>query len=181
MAELSDQDLVLRCRRGDRAAFGTIVKRYQTAVYNAAIRILHDPHEAEDVSQTAFLKAWENLDSYDPQYKFFSWIYRIAVNESLNARKKQQRFDRLDDHAEAQGVAEPVRDEPDGGDALNRALGRLSPEERAIVMLKHLEGFSYREIGFIMDWPDATVKSRLYTARQHLKDIILAQQVNPRA
>jgi RNA polymerase sigma-70 factor (ECF subfamily) len=177
MAELSDPDLIQRCRKGDQAAFGVIVERYQTPVYNAALRILHDPMEAEDVAQTVFLKTWENLDSYDPQYKVFSWIYRIAVNESLNARKKQRRFESLDDV----GAARSESGDPDDGDAVNRALGGLLPEDRAIIILKHLDGFSYHDIGFIMDWPDATVKSRLYSARQRLKDIILAQQVNPRA
>jgi len=177
MAELSDPELVIRCRKGDRGAFEMLVDRYQTPVYNAALRILHDPLEAEDVSQCVFLKVYENLDSFDSKYKLFSWIYRIAVNESLNARKSRRRYEPLDDIPSGDRASGRQDDE----DVIDRALGRLSPEDRAVVILKHLDGFSYNDIGFIMDWPNAKVKSRLYAARQHLKEIVLAQQVNPRA
>ena len=83
MSEAEDRELVEKCCDGDRAAFTELVDRYQKTVFNTALRIVGDPEEAEDVAQSAFLKAYEKLDSYKPQYRFFSWIYRITVNESL--------------------------------------------------------------------------------------------------
>jgi len=83
--EDDDPALVRRCRDGERSAFEQLVVRYQKPVYNAALRMLHDPQDAMDVAQTTFLKAFEHLADYDPSFKFYSWIYRIAVNESLNA------------------------------------------------------------------------------------------------
>ena len=79
-----DQTLVVRCRNGDRAAFGALVVRYQKPVYNAALRMLRDPEDARDVTQTTFLKAFARLEDFDPRFKFFSWLYRIAINESIN-------------------------------------------------------------------------------------------------
>ena len=72
------------CREGDRTAFGRLVGRYQKPVFNAALRLLHDPEDARDVAQTTFLKAFEHLADYDPSFKFYSWIYRIAINQALN-------------------------------------------------------------------------------------------------
>jgi RNA polymerase sigma-70 factor (ECF subfamily) len=82
--EDDDGTLVRRCRDGNRGAFEQLVVRYQRPVYNAALRLLRDAEDARDVAQTTFLKAFEHLADYDPSYKFYSWIYRIAVNEALN-------------------------------------------------------------------------------------------------
>ena len=84
----TDQALVERCRSGDRAAFTELVIRYQRPIYNAAFWMLRKAEDASDVTQEVFLKVAERLDEYDPQYKFFSWIYRIAVNESLNLLRR---------------------------------------------------------------------------------------------
>ena len=92
--------LVERCRNGDRAAFTELVVRYQRPVYNAAFWILRKPEDANDVAQTVFLKVVEQLDDYDPRYRFFSWIYRIAVNESLNLLRRNGREEALDDDVE---------------------------------------------------------------------------------
>ncbi len=91
----NDQDLALieDCRKGDRRALGSLVRRYERPVYNAAYRMLGTADEAADVAQTTFLKAFENLHRYNPQYKFFSWIYRIAVNESINQLNRRKRFE----------------------------------------------------------------------------------------
>jgi len=82
--EDDDRILVRRCRQGDRAACELLVVRYQKPVFNAALRLLRNPEDAKDVAQTAFLKAFEHLADYDAKFKFYSWIYRIAVNEALN-------------------------------------------------------------------------------------------------
>ena len=90
MDEDSDGTLVRRCCNGDRRAFEALVVRYERPVYNAALRMLHDREEARDVAQTVFLKVYEHLADYDPSHKFYSWIYRIALNESINALHRRR-------------------------------------------------------------------------------------------
>src|SRR5713226_7592124 len=91
-----DRDLVSRCLKGDEKAFETIVDKYEKIVYNVAVRMGTSPEDAEDVTQTVFIKVFEGLSSFNSKYKFFSWIYRIAVNESLNAVNRHGRFEKLD-------------------------------------------------------------------------------------
>ena len=91
----ADQLLVERCREGDKDAFTELVIRYQRPIYNAALWILRKPEDASDVAQSVFVRVAERLDDYDPQYRFFSWIYRIAVNESLNLLRRNGRDEPL--------------------------------------------------------------------------------------
>ena len=95
MKEDDDRTLVRRCRQGDQAAFGQLVTRYQRPVFNAALRLLREPEEAKDVAQTTFLKAFEHLADYDPRFKFYSWLYRIAVNESLDVLHARKPFEQI--------------------------------------------------------------------------------------
>ena len=98
----SDPDLALvaRYRDGDQAAFAELVVRYQRPIYNAAYWVVRRPEDASDVTQNVFLKVAEHLDDFDPQYRFFSWIYRIAVNEALNMLRRNGRDEPLDDEIE---------------------------------------------------------------------------------
>lgn len=169
-----DRAVVRKCLRGNSRAYATLVDRYQRALYNAAYRIVGNTADAEDVTQMAFVKAYEHLASYDEKHRFFSWIYRITVNEALNFVKRRKRAAGV--FADADVVEYSVAAPPplvELSDETDQALGELSPEERAIILLKHVEGFSYHEIGFIFDIPQRTVKSRLYTARQHLKNLLI--------
>jgi RNA polymerase sigma-70 factor, ECF subfamily len=120
-----------------------------------------------------FLKVIENLHNYDPRYKFFSWIYRIALNESINCLKKQNRLDPLD--------WEPVSDtsgpeEQTGSEQVSQgmqtALMTIKAEYRTVIVLKHFVDCSYQEIGQILNMPEKKVKSRLYTGRQLLKEAL---------
>ncbi len=97
MVNSRDRALVDRCRRGDRQAIETLIREYEKPVYNVAYRILGNPDDAADATQSVFLKAFEKLDHYDPKYKFFSWIYRIAVNESINQFKRNRKLEPLED------------------------------------------------------------------------------------
>ena len=97
MTETPESALIERGRRGDRQALGGLLTRYQGPVFNAALRIVGNPDDASDVTQSVFLKAFENLDRYDPAYRFFSWIYRIAVNESSRRNKRRCRMHPLDE------------------------------------------------------------------------------------
>jgi RNA polymerase sigma-70 factor (ECF subfamily) len=166
MSDAEDRQLVEKCCSGDRGAFTELVDRYQKTVFNTALRIVGDPEEAEDVAQSAFLKAYEKLDSYKPQFRFFSWIYRITVNESLNVLRYRKHFQRLEDGA---AVTEAPVVEVDQSDRIQDALMDLKLDHRVVVVLKHLQGLSYEEIAQVLGISPSKVRSRLFTARNILK------------
>jgi len=173
MSRTDDTELVQKCMKGDRQAFEGLLVKYEKPVYNAAFRMLHSPEDARDVTQTVFLKVYEHLDSYDPKYKFFSWIYRIALNESVNCLKKQNRLDALDNDpvSESDGPEEDTGNEQlESG--IQAALMTIKPEYRTVIILKHFVDCSYQEISQILALPEKKVKSRLYTGRQLLKDAL---------
>lgn len=171
-----DSALLDDCKRGDRAALESLVRRYERPVYNAAYRMLGNPDEAADVAQTTFLKAFEHLDRFNPEFKFFSWIYRIAVNESINQLNRRNRLEELGDNQ-----ASPARgpDEmTESGRLCNEVqsvLLELSEDHRAVIVLRHFVEIPYREIGEILQIPEKTVKSRLFSARQQIKDRLHAK------
>ena len=174
MKEDDDATLVRRCRDGDRAAFERLVVRYQKPVFNAALRLLRDPEDARDVAQTTFLKVFEHIADYNPSFKFYSWIYRIAINESLNAlgsRKPCEGFN----GGEADAAPGPERqlEGQQTGRAIEEALMRIKPELRTVIVLRHFMHLSYQDMGEILLLPEKTVKSRLYSARQLLRDRLL--------
>ena len=170
MNEESDGALVRRCCSGDRHAFEALVLRYERPVYNAALRMLHDREEARDVAQTVFLKVYEHLGEYDPSHKFYSWIYRIALNESINSLQRRRPRAPLDPEM-ADG--EPGPDEELGqvqlSGGLAAAISALRAEYRAVIVLRHYLGCSYEDMASILGVPEKTVKSRLFSARQLLK------------
>jgi RNA polymerase sigma-70 factor, ECF subfamily len=173
MSSAKDRELIDNCMNGDRQAIEGLLVKYEKPVYNAAFRMLNSSEDARDVTQTVFLKVIENLHNYDPRYKFFSWIYRIALNESINCLKKQNRLDPLD--------WEPVSDtsgpeEQTGSEQVSQgmqtALMTIKAEYRTVIVLKHFVDCSYQEIGQILNMPEKKVKSRLYTGRQLLKEAL---------
>lgn len=165
--------LIERCMNGDRQSFEVLLVRYQKPVYNAAFRMLNSPEDARDVTQTVFLKVFENLHRYDPKYKFFSWIYRIALNESINCLHKQRRMDSLDrEPASETGGPEELTSDGQLSAGIQAALMTLKPDYRTVIVLKHFLDCSYVEISQVLDIPEKKVKSRLYSARQLLKDAL---------
>lgn len=171
----SDESLVLRCLEGDSRAFGGLVDRYEKVLFNVAFRVVGRREDAEDVVQSAFLKAYKHLEQFNPTYRFYSWLYRIVMNEALNAAKRYRPATTdLMFVESSDGLPERELEKGATTTLVDGALGMLSPEDRAIILLKHFEGFSYEEISFIFDISVKTVKSRLYTARQRLKDALVA-------
>jgi RNA polymerase sigma-70 factor (ECF subfamily) len=166
----------MRYRNGDRRAFDALLGRHARQVFAAAYRILHHREDAFDVTQTAFLSAYEHLDRYDPGQPFRSWLYRIAVNQALDLVRARRPTDVLaeetvDDHHGPDELA--ARDANDI--AIQGALARLNVDYRTVIVLKHLQGFSYDEMALILECPVKTVKSRLFTARQALRAILVAK------
>jgi len=144
---------------------------YERPVYNAAYRIVGNPDDAADVTQAVFLKAFEQLDQYKPEFKFFSWIYRIAINESINQIKRNANQVSLDDReiSDARGPDDIVGTE-DISRGIQESLMELREDYRTVVVLRHFSECSYRQISEILHIPEKTVKSRLYSARQLMKE-----------
>lgn len=172
MNENVDAARVRDCLAGDPGAFAALVGQYEKPVYNLALRMLRNPEDARDIAQTVFMKAYQNLANYDPQYKFYSWIYRMAINESLNVLRVRDRNagpvdERLpaDDAGPSDLLAEDQR-----RDVVLEAVERLKPEYRAVIVLRYFVDRDYEDMGEILGIDSKTVKSRLYTARQLLKE-----------
>ena len=171
-----DAQLVTQVQEGDRKAFAVLGARYEKPMFNTAYRMMHNADDAADVTQAAFVKAFEKIHTFDPAYKFFNWLYRITVNESLNTinRRKRRRDFEYDPPA-----ALPTPDDDyqltEMSTLLQTALDAMSFDHRVVIVLKHLMLLSYGDISEILDIPAKTVKSRLYTARQVLRKQLVKQ------
>lgn len=169
-----DRALVRKYLDGERAAGDELVNRYHRSVFNVALRMLGNVQDAEDVTQTTFGNAFAALDSYDPKYRFFSWIYRMTVNEALNTLKRRRDVVSLDGSFDL--PAGDGESASEAEDSVGRALLELKPDDRAVVVLRHFVSFSYNEIADVLGVPEKTVKSRLFTARERLRQsLILAR------
>ena len=176
MDDDADRALVERFRHGDREAFAELVIRYQRPLYNAALWVLRRAEDAQDVTQEVFLKVAERLDDYDPRYRFFSWIYRIAVNESLNLLRHNGHEEVLDDDMDLPdgGAGNPERALGDAelAERIRRALVRMPTNDRMVLTLRHFSELSYEEIADVLEIDEKTVKSRLFEARQRLRQML---------
>jgi RNA polymerase sigma-70 factor (ECF subfamily) len=179
-----DAPLIAQCLRGDRLAFGELVHRHQDRLYNTVFRLLGNAEDAQDVVQDAFLSAYQSLHHFKGDSRFFTWLYRIAVNAAISLRRKHHmrvradfagRFETadepLDDCADCQPSAalERLEDEQQ----LQAALNRLTPEHRTVLVLKEIDGHKYEEIADILQVPIGTIRSRLHRARLELRDQLL--------
>jgi len=168
-----DRALVRRFLDGERTAGDELVDRYHRSVFNIALRMLGNVQDAEDVTQTAFGNAFEALDSYDPKYRFFSWIYRMTVNESLNTLKRRRNVVSLDGSFDFPAPDQVSQSAAEAEEKVGSALLELKPDDRAVVVLRHFVSFSYEEISDVLGVPVKTVKSRLFTARERLRQSLL--------
>lgn len=168
-----DRDCVERCLDGDREAFEPILARYEKPVYNAVLRMVGDAEEARDIAQEVFVKVFENLRSYDQSRKFFSWMYRVAINETINHIKTRRRWEPLSEAFQSsRSNPEEVMQEVERDREIQRALLALDPKYRLALIVRHFLQLSYAEAANVLDVPEKTVKSRLFTARQLLREIL---------
>ncbi|HJU44486.1 MAG TPA: sigma-70 family RNA polymerase sigma factor [Vicinamibacterales bacterium] len=169
-----DDDLVRRARDGYAEAFGMLVTRYQKVMYTVALRMVGNAEDAQDVTQDAFVKAYRQLATFDPDYRFFSWLYRIQLNECFNALRARRPLDSIEPEMAA-GDSTPFDStlQSERREQIVAALQQLTPEYRAVVVLRHFAGQSYEEIAAALEIPEKTVKSRLYSARQRLGELLL--------
>ncbi len=179
MTDHADAELVRACLAGNQKAFETLVRKYEKPIYNLALRMLRDPDDAADVAQTVFVKAYQKLDSFDETHEFFSWVYRIAINESINFTKRAKRHDEYESGVTAALAA--TQEQAHGAEVLRDemidAIERLTMEYQMVIVLRHFHDFSYEEMADVLSIPEKTVKSRLFTARQQLKDILTAKGI----
>ncbi len=173
--EVEDRDLVAKARRGNVDAYNLLVSRWERRVFNYILRLVGHREDALDISQEVFLKAYQNLGKLDDESRFAPWLYRIAHNESFSLLRRNR-----PDGAE---YKEPLP-RPSGPHllpvetslAVTAALDRLSSEQREAVVLKIYQGFKFEEMAEILGCPVSTVKSRVYTALDLLKETLAPVQ-----
>ena len=182
----SDGELVQRAREGDRDAFRELVERYQRKIATLALGMLRNRDDALDVTQETFAKAYQSLDRFKGDASFYTWTYRIAVNLCIDHRRREARLPHaMLEPREAERSEDPLALLPDGTDhgdpyrstrdaeiarGLAGAIAELTPEHRAVILLREVEGLSYEEISRVLDCPKGTVMSRLHYARRQLQE-----------
>ena len=176
--ENEDNNLVKRCLNGDGEAYSALVEKYYKIIFRLAQKILKNYDDAEEITQSVFVKAYENLNKYNPRYKFFSWLYRITINETLNLSKKKSYSEEINENITSnEDNPGETFDRNDLGEKIQDALMELDMLYRLPVVLKHFLNYSYKELSDLLGIPEKTVKSRLFTGRQLLKDILIKKSV----
>ena len=174
MIEIDDKQIIQQCLNGNNDAFEMLVEKYYKVIFNVVYRMTGNTDDAEDITQTVFIKVYDKLENYDPKYKFFSWLYRIVTNETLNFLKAAKKFTELDSMMITQDKNPEERClDSEMGTRIQTALMGLDPSYRIIILLKHFQNCSYKEIADSLNISENKVKSRLYTARQLLRDIMI--------
>ena len=165
--EVEDRDLIAKAKRGDVEAYNLLVSRWEKRVFNYLLRLVANREDAMDLSQDAFLKAYQNLPKLDSAEKFAGWLFRIAHNEAFSLLRKRRPEGELPHET---GSSESGKLLPmELSLAVDSALKRLSEDQREAVLLKVYQGFKFEEMAEILGCPVSTVKSRLYTALELLK------------
>jgi RNA polymerase sigma-70 factor (ECF subfamily) len=173
MIEMDDKNLVQECLAGNTQAFESLIDKYQKKIFNIVYRMADNYDDAEDITQSVFIKVYEKLNRFNPKYKFFSWLYRITMNESLNYLNQKKRLTELNSALLVnEKTPEKEYDELELSEQIQDAIMDIKLEGRVLILLKHLEGFSYRELAYILDLSEKKVKSRLFYARQELKNVL---------
>lgn len=189
LASATDQEIVALAREGREAAYRELIRRYERPVFSLVLRMVRDHQLAEDLAQETFIKALNAIGSYRPEFKFSSWIFKIANNAAIDHLRRRE-VDTLSidgapnattpDDIEATALQVGDRGETplaelearELGGAIERAIGRLRPEYRSCIMLRHVEGLAYEEIAQLLDLPLGTVKTYIHRARHELRDML---------
>lgn len=189
LRELSDQEIVALARDGREAAYRELIHRYERPVFSLIYRMVRDRALAEDLAQDTFVKVLNALESYRPEYKFSSWIFKIANNVAIDQLRRRE-LDTLSldgapdartkEEIEATALQAVDRTETplaelesrELGGIIEEAIARLRPEYRACILLRHVEGRSYEEIAEALDLPLGTVKTYIHRARHELREYL---------
>ena len=187
-ADVSELDLVRRCQAGDTEAFDELVTRYRTRVFSMIYNMVHSEQDAWDLAQDSFLKAWKSIKRFRGRSSFYTWIYRIVMNVTIDwLRKKHVRgagaeFDdaiqlREVDPAsktvpKAEALPYVTMDREEIRLRIDKAIAQLSSEQRAVILMKEIEGMQYHEIAEALGCSIGTVMSRLFYARKKLQTLL---------
>jgi RNA polymerase sigma-70 factor (ECF subfamily) len=183
----TDKELAAQAAAGNERAFAELLRRYERPIFSLVYRMVRDRALAEDLAQEAFIRAFNAVSSFDPRYKFSSWIFKIANNHAIDhLRKRKLDTVSIDGSPHARTAQEEERtrlvvesenenpleyvEHRELGDQIEHAIGQLRPEYRTAVLLRHVDGYAYEEIAGIMDLPLGTVKTYLHRARAELKE-----------
>ncbi len=186
LANLPDADVVVLAQKGRDAAFRELIRRYERPVFSLVFRMVRDRETAEDLAQDTFIKVLNHIDRYKPEFKFSSWLFKIANNVAIDhLRRRQLDTVSIDGSPHAASAAEieatsfdlAARQETaleemearELGGSIEQAIARLRPEYRSCIMLRHVEGRSYEEIAATLDLPLGTVKTYIHRARNELR------------
>ena len=171
---IDDQTLVADTLAGRTAAFGTLVERYDRAVYHLAYRTLRDQEEARDVAQEAFFKAYRSLRTFKPGAKFSTWLFAIAYHACCDRLSRRRRYsnEELPERADPSAGPESEAIASDEALRLRRAIAALPEKYRAVITLYHLQGRQYEEIAQVLGMPMGTVKTHLFRAKEQLRKIL---------
>ena len=186
LGTLPDADVVRLAQQGRELAFRELVRRYERPVFSLVFRMVRDSATAEDLAQDTFIKVLNHIDKYRPEFKFSSWLFKIANNVAIDhLRRRKLDTVSMDGSPNATTAAEveastieigsdqeSALDELEAkelGSAIERAIAKLRPEYRACIMLRHVEGRSYEEIAATLDLPLGTVKTYIHRARHELR------------
>ncbi|MCL2700772.1 MAG: sigma-70 family RNA polymerase sigma factor [Phycisphaerae bacterium] len=182
--QFEDEALVDRCRKGDMPAFGLLVAKYQDRLYNLLFRMLGNAADAEELAQETFLKALENIGQFQGASRFYTWLFRVAVNQAISHRRRGGRvkFQTLSapEDGDGPGLGARLADSRDGSpavlamnaetrQAVLRALESLEEDYRVVVLLCDVEEMDYSQIAAVLDQPLGTIKSRLHRGRSMLR------------
>jgi len=191
---LTDHDLVVLAQKGSEKAYRELLGRYQRPVFSLIYRMVRDREQAEDLAQETFVRVFNNIDRYDPAYKFSSWIFKIATNLTIDwIRRKEiptvsidgSRYATTSEEIESSSITVESGDEnPEEllearelGSEIELAIGRLRPEYRQAIVLRHIEDRPYEEISQIMALPLGTVKTYIHRGRRELQDMLAHTRV----
>ena len=178
--ERDDMQLVTASKNGDQDAFSLLVQRYQRRVFNLVFRMLQHYEEASEVTQEAFLAAWQGLPSFRGDARFSTWLYRIAYNCALKQLETRKRDKALHTALQAEQTLEV--DDPKGSllelldnqEMVQEQLSQLPPKYRNVLVLRHLQDMTYEEMAEVLTMPIGTIKTHLFRARNLLKERLQA-------
>jgi len=166
-------ELIRRIQQGNVNEYRLLVERYQSVIFNLLLNMLLHQELAKDLTQEVFLRAYEKLDTFNFQSRFFSWIYRIAINSAISHNKKQSNVVKLESkHDIADNQAESGEISGERDQLIQRAITKLNELHSSVIILKYFENLSYAEMAIKLGITEKKVKSRLFDARQTLKGLL---------
>ncbi len=178
VSDADDSALVTAALTGRPEAFGTLVERYERAVYHLNLRTMRDPEEARDCTQEAFFKAYRALHTFKIESKFSTWIFSIAYHACCDRLAKRKRFtgDAIPDRADTSPGPAEVAAAHESSAALHAAIEALPQKYREVITLYHLQGRQYEEIASVLDLPLGTVKTHLFRAKEQLRRALAGER-----